>query len=137
MHFTLRPISFAVGCGLALSLALPAQAQPQNWRATHSHAPDASDFTPGAEMRSGDTLHVAVSLQLRNREQLEAFAAGLMSGQATTPLTSEQFLSRYAPAAADVPADVAEALTSSASPLKSRRRPCRSPHEWRRRARST
>lgn len=106
MHFTLRPISFAVACGLALSMALPAQAQPQNWRATHSHAPDASDFTPGAEMRYGDTLHVAVSLQLRNREQLEAFAAGLMSGQVIAPLTSEQFMSRYAPAAADVAAVV-------------------------------
>lgn len=106
MHFTPRPILSALACGLTLSLALPVLAQPQNWRATHSHAPDASDFTPGAEMRSGDALHVAVSLQLRNREQLDAFAASLMSGQATAPLTSEQFLSRYAPTAADVAAVV-------------------------------
>ncbi|MQA37111.1 S53 family peptidase [Rugamonas aquatica] len=101
-----RPSLSAAACGLALALALPAMAQPQNWRATHSHAPDASDYTPGAEMRSGDTLHVAVSLQLRNREQLDAFAASLASGQASTPLTSEQFLSRYAPTAADVAAVV-------------------------------
>jgi pseudomonalisin/xanthomonalisin len=91
---------------LALTLALPALAQPQNWRATRSHAPDASDYTPGAEMRSGDTLHIAVSLQLRNREQLDAFAARLMSGQAAAPLTSEQFLSQYAPTASDVAAVV-------------------------------
>ena len=105
-QFIPRPILSALACGLTLTLALPAQSQPQNWHATHTHAPDASDYTPGAEMRSGDTLHVAVSLQLRNREQLDAFAAGLMSGQASTPLTSEQFLAQYAPTAADVAAVV-------------------------------
>jgi pseudomonalisin/xanthomonalisin len=97
-RFTLRILAGA----LALATAPPVLAQPQGWHATHSHAPDASDYTPGAEMRSGDALHVAVSLQLRNREQLDAFAAGLMSGQTSAPLTSEQFLSRYAPTAADV-----------------------------------
>lgn len=106
MHITPRLTLSALACGLTLSLALPVQAQPHNWHAIRSHAPDASDYTPGAEMRSGDTLHIAVSLQLRNREQLDAFAAGLMSGQTSTPLTSEQFLSRYAPTAADVAAVV-------------------------------
>src|SRR3954470_21398501 len=106
MHFTSRPILSALACGVTLALALPVLAQPQNWHATRSHAPDASDYTPGADMRSGDTLHVAVSLQLRNREQLDAFAARLMSGQANPPLTSEQFLAQYAPTAADVAAVV-------------------------------
>jgi pseudomonalisin/xanthomonalisin len=73
----------------------------QNWRAVHQ-TPDTSEYTEGAELRAGDTVPVAISLQLRNRAQLETFAANLMSGTGVSALSSEQFLAQYAPTNSDV-----------------------------------
>lgn len=78
----------------------------QNWRATRTQAPDTSEYTEGAELRSGDTVPVVISLQLRNRAQLETFAANLMSGTNSTAMSSEQFLAQHAPSTTDVAAVV-------------------------------
>jgi pseudomonalisin/xanthomonalisin len=86
-----------------MTAALCAQAQPgKNWRGIQTRTPDTSDATSGADMQSGESVHVAVSLSLRNRDALEAYANSLATGAVSTPLTSAQFLASYAPTQADV-----------------------------------
>lgn len=102
-----RPALAVIAATLAISLSSSVYADNrQNWRAVRTQTPDTSEFTEGAELRSGDSVTIAISLQLRNRAQLESFAANLMSGTGGSALTSEQFLSQYAPSASDVAAVV-------------------------------
>lgn len=96
---------FTATLALAISSSVYADNR-QNWRTIRTQTPDTSEYTAGAELRSGDTVPVAVSLQLRNRAQLETFAANLMSGTSGSALSSEQFLAQYAPSTADVDAVV-------------------------------
>jgi len=77
-------------------------AQPA-WVATRTKAHDVRDAIHVAEMRPGEPVHVVVSLQLRNKEQLDALTDQLMAGTGH-PLSSEEFLSRHAPTAAQAQA---------------------------------
>jgi pseudomonalisin/xanthomonalisin len=77
------------------------------WVSTQSHAPDVSVATPGVAMQAGEAIHIAVSLQVRDKAGLDAFTAGLIAGTSSQPLTSAQFLSQYAPTQDQVNAVVA------------------------------
>jgi len=79
------------------------------WAATHTKAHDVSGATHIAAMRPGDSVHIAVALQLRNKEQLDATTNAVASGIAR-PITSQEFLDRHAPTAAQAQA-VADYLT--------------------------
>ena len=70
-------------------------AQPA-WAATHTKAHDVRGVTHVAAMRPGEPVHVVVSLQLRNKDKLDALTDQLMAGSGR-PLTSAEFLSRHAP----------------------------------------
>eukprot|EP01030_Chromulinospumella_sphaerica_P009389 gene9389-9200_t len=102
-----RPAFAIIAATVAISLSGSVYADNrQNWRAVRTQTPDTSEYTEGAELRSGDSVTIAISLQLRNRAQLESFAENLMSGTGDSALTSEQFLSQYAPSTSDVAAVV-------------------------------
>ncbi|MYN45758.1 peptidase S53 [Pseudoduganella sp. FT93W] len=108
-----RPVSTMLAATLAVALSGSVYADNrQNWRAVRTQTPDTSEYTEGAELRAGDTVPVAISLQLRNRAQLETFAANLMSGTGVSALSSEQFLAQYAPSSSDV-ASVVQHLRQS------------------------
>jgi len=77
------------------------------WVATQSHAPDVSNATAGVAMQSGEAVHVAISLQLRNKAALDALTADLIAGKSKQVLTKAQYLSQYAPTQAQVNAVVA------------------------------
>jgi pseudomonalisin len=51
-----------------------------------------------AAMQAGAQTHVTVSLNLRNKAELDALTADVVAGR-TRPLTRDQFLNRYAPTA--------------------------------------
>jgi len=78
-----------------------------SWVSTQSHAPDVSAATPGVAMQAGEAIHIAVSLQVRNKAGLDALTASLVAGTSSQTLTSAQFLSQYAPTQAQVNAVVA------------------------------
>lgn len=75
------------------------------WTLTHTHAPDVSGATPGALMQSGHTLQVSVSLQVRNKSSFDALTNQVMAGQAR-PISTQQFMSQFAPSADQVNAVV-------------------------------
>jgi pseudomonalisin len=89
-----------------------ANAVETSWSATQSHAPDVSAATPGAAMKAGEAVHIAISLQIRNKSELDALTADLIAGRSTKTLSSADFLSRFAPSDDQVQA-VVDHLTQS------------------------
>lgn len=79
---------------------------------TQSHAPDVSSAVPGASMKAGEAIHIAISMQLRNKAELDALTADLMAGRSTKIISSDDFLTRYAPTQDRIDAVVAH-LTRS------------------------
>ena len=65
-----------------------------------------------ATMQAGSPVHVTVSLKLRNKAEFDALTSSIMAGHGVKPLTSAEFLSRFAPTAAQAQAVVAH-LTKS------------------------
>jgi len=87
-------------------LAIPAVAAPGGWMPIHTHAPDASSAVAGAGMQSGETMSIAVSLQVRNKDGLDALTDDLVTGRSAATVSSAQFMSQYAPTQAQVDAVV-------------------------------
>jgi len=81
------------------SLAISAQAATESWVATATKAHDVRGAVHVAPLRAGTQVHVVVSLKLRNKAQLDALTNRLMSGTGAKPLSSAEFLSRFAPTA--------------------------------------
>ncbi|MBW8848849.1 MAG: hypothetical protein JF607_28310 [Burkholderiales bacterium] len=79
--------------------AATAAALPTSWAATHTkaHALAFVDATDAGPMSDDTTLHIAVSLKLRNKDALDALTQRLASGQPGQHLTSAQFLESHAP----------------------------------------
>lgn len=69
------------------------------WVATHTkaHALAFVDATDAGAMSDNETLHIAVSLKLRNKDALDALTQRLVSGQSKQHLTQAQFLDNHAP----------------------------------------
>lgn len=99
-------------CTLALpfaALAANAQAADAGWVSTLTRAHAVDTLVSRGLLQSGETMHVVLSLALRDPAGLDAFNA-----EATRPgspayaqwLSSEQFLQRHAPSAASVQAVV-------------------------------
>jgi pseudomonalisin/xanthomonalisin len=96
--FTLPAIAIAVAtlCGAAQA-ATP-------WASTLTSRHDVGTATEGLAMQPGESMHIAVSLQMRNKGQLDAQTAALMAGRQVPHLTSAQFLERHAPTVAQADA---------------------------------
>jgi len=88
-----------------LSTAFGAHAMTTSWVPTHSHAVDTSIATEGLAMQTGEEVHIAVSLQVRDKAGLDALTESVVAGKAR-PITSEEFQLRFAPTQASVDAVV-------------------------------
>jgi xanthomonalisin len=87
---------------MASVFALSAQAAASEaWVATSTKAHDPRAAIHIAPLKAGDQVEIVVSLKLRNKADLDALTASLMSGAAgVRPLTSAEFMARHAPTAA-------------------------------------
>ena len=102
-----RPVwnLFACACLALVSIASFAgttgAAQPalSGWAATHTkaHTLAYAVATDVGAMAATDTLHIAVTLQLRNTSALDALTNSLASNPAAQVLTAQQFMDRHAP----------------------------------------
>jgi subtilase family serine protease len=83
-------------------------AATEAWVATSTKAHDPRTAQHIAPLRSGEQVDVVVSLKLRNKGDLDALTAKLMAGApGVRPLTSDQFMAKYAPTAAQAQTVVA------------------------------
>ena len=76
------------------------------WVKTQSHPVDTSTATEGMAMQAGEQIHVAVSLQVRDKAALDAFSAAVIAGK-SRPVSSDEFMARFAPEQKSVDAVVA------------------------------
>jgi pseudomonalisin/xanthomonalisin len=88
-----------------IASAFSAQAAT-NWAQTHSHPVDTSMATEGSAMQAGEGIHIAVSLQVRDKAGLDALSEAVIAGK-SRPVSSAEFMSRFAPAQSSVNAVVA------------------------------
>ncbi len=86
--------------------AFGAQASATTWVQTQSHPVDTSMATPGVAMQAGESIHIAVSLQVRDKTALDAFSASVIAGT-SRPISSAEFMNRFAPTQKSVDAVVA------------------------------
>jgi len=89
-----------------LAAAFEVQAGATSWASTHSHAVDTSIAEEGTAMQAGEDVHVAVSLQVRDKAGLDVLTESVIAGK-SQPIGSSEFQSRFAPTQANVDAVVA------------------------------
>ena len=83
-------------------------ATSEAWVATSTKAHDPRAAIHVAPLRAGEQVDVVVSLKLRNKAELDALTAKLMTGAAgVRPLSSAEFMAKHAPTAAQAQAVVA------------------------------
>src|SRR3954469_21598943 len=83
------------------ALAISAQAaQSTAWVATTTKAHDPRNAVHVAPLKAGEQVHVVVSLKLRNKAELDALTAQIMSGATGKVLSHDEFMERHAPTAA-------------------------------------
>ncbi|MET3130954.1 pseudomonalisin [Oxalobacteraceae bacterium GrIS 1.11] len=92
----------------ALVLAtIGASAHAEQWVATATKAPRLTGTTTHMSlMQTGAATHVVVTLKLRNKAELDTLTANIVAGRQARALSKEQFMSRFAPTAAQVQAVV-------------------------------
>jgi pseudomonalisin/xanthomonalisin len=95
-------LAAATFCGAAQSTEKSAE----GWASTHTQAVDLANATAGLAVQPGQTLHIAVTLRMRNQADMDALTTALMTGQTARHITSAEFLSHYAPTAAQAQAVV-------------------------------
>jgi PKD repeat protein len=92
--------SLTLLAALALgALALPtlaASPAAEAWVATTA-APDTGRAVHIAPLRAGEPVHVLVSLRIRDRAGLDAFASRLASGAGAKPMTQAEYMQKHAP----------------------------------------
>ena len=109
----LIPVPALSALSLALAAALPLSAHAaSDWVATRTAAADVDAAAAGAELQAGTTLHISVSLALRNKADLDALTAAIMAGKTDRHLSSAEVLERHAPTPAQAQA-VADYLRSA------------------------
>jgi xanthomonalisin len=76
-------------------------ATSEAWVATSTKAHDPRAAVHVAPLKAGEQVDIVVSLKLRNKPELDALTAKLMTGAAgVKPLTSAEFMARHAPTSA-------------------------------------
>ena len=93
---------------VAGAFAVSAQAATSEaWVATSTKAHDPRAAVHVAPLKAGEQVDIVVSLKLRNKADLDALTAKLMAGApGVKPVTSAEFMDRYAPTAAQAAAVV-------------------------------
>ena len=79
-----------------MAAAFGAQAASTECVQTHTHAVYTSVAREGLAMHSGESVHVAVSLQVRDKAGLDTLSESVVAGR-SRPITSTEFMSRFAP----------------------------------------
>jgi pseudomonalisin/xanthomonalisin len=93
-----RPLIVAAATAALASTTLAAAPQASAaWADTRTQAVDVDGRVAGPELAPGQAIHIAVSLQLRNKAELDAFTAAILSGRSQARMTSAQVLERHAP----------------------------------------
>lgn len=88
---------------VALALAFyGASVRAEQWVATATKATPVLStsnkvMTHLAKLQTGHAIHVAVSLNLRNKAELNALTSSILAGRNVRPITSTEFMSHYAP----------------------------------------
>lgn len=98
--------ALASGALAALVAVGPAQAA-ESWVATATLRHDNPAAVRTTAMKPGEAVHVAVTLNVRDKAGLDRLVDDLAAGRATHHLTRAEFLARHAPTAADAQAVVA------------------------------
>ncbi|MGZ3159768.1 MAG: protease pro-enzyme activation domain-containing protein, partial [Burkholderiaceae bacterium] len=94
-----RSFTFVQPLAAVLLAAISMTAHAQQWAPVATKTPRLfSAVTHLAPMQTGAPVHVVISLKLRNRAELDALTANIIAGNAK-PLTSAEFISRFAPTA--------------------------------------
>ena len=83
----------------------------EQWTSTATKAPRlattaSSTVAHVAALQSGTPTHIVVSLKLRNKVELDTLTGDLVSGRAARPISSAEFMTRFAPSAAQAQAVV-------------------------------
>ncbi|MES2105220.1 MAG: protease pro-enzyme activation domain-containing protein [Pseudomonadota bacterium] len=96
---------------LALAMFSTATSAAEQWSPTATKATAVTSTVTInaahiAAMQSGALTHVVVSLNVRNKADLDALTADILAGRSNTALSSADFKSRYAPTQAQVQAVV-------------------------------
>ncbi|HEX4510203.1 MAG TPA: protease pro-enzyme activation domain-containing protein, partial [Burkholderiaceae bacterium] len=68
-----------------------------DWSPTLTQATDTQGLSGGTQIAPGTTVHVALSLKLRNEAELDGLVDDMLAGRAATRLTSAQTLARFSP----------------------------------------
>jgi pseudomonalisin len=101
-----------IAATLAATFSPASHATESEWVKTQTHAADLSAAKAGDMMKAGEAVHVSISLQVRNKEELDALTDDLMTGRSDKIISSDYFLARYAPTPDQVDA-VVKHLTQS------------------------
>jgi pseudomonalisin/xanthomonalisin len=96
---TVRPLIVAAAAACALGSAASGHAATAGWSPTRTLAGDVARLKAGPPLAAETPIHVAVSLRLRNEEDLDARVADILAGRSHTTLSSQQVLERYSPTA--------------------------------------
>ena len=107
----LKLSALASGALAALVAGTSAQAA-ESWVATDTQRHDDAAAMRTTAMKPGETLHVAVTLKVRDKAGLDRLVDDLAAGRATRHLTPAEFLARHAPTQADAQAVVAHLRAS-------------------------
>ena len=97
--------ALALGALATLAAQAPAHAG-EAWAATATKvvAPELASGVRRDAMKPGETVHVAVALNLHDKAGLDALVAGLAAGRASHRLSSAEFLAHFAPTQAEAQA---------------------------------
>lgn len=93
---------------IAIALAMiGGAAHAEQWVTTETKATRVvSTASSAALLQAGAPTHVAVSLKLRNKAELDRLTTGIMNGKNVKPISSTEFTTRFAPTLGQVQAVV-------------------------------
>jgi pseudomonalisin/xanthomonalisin len=76
-----------------------------NWAQTQPRPVTTSTATESMTMQDGEGIHIAISLQVRDKTGLDALSEAVIAGR-MRPISSAEFMSRFAPSQSNVNAVV-------------------------------
>jgi len=71
------------------------------WVATHTKATNVGTSLHVAPMQSGENIHIAIALQLRNEKELDAYVNQIKTNGNVAPMNSMQLMANHLPTEAD------------------------------------
>ncbi|HEX8955891.1 MAG TPA: S53 family peptidase [Burkholderiaceae bacterium] len=107
MKFRSNAKMLPIAAMLAAAFGVGSQASAATMVQTRTRTPDFTDAVPAETMQAGESIHIAVTLQVRNKPALDELTAAIAAGQSSRVLSSEEFKRQFAPTQDQVDAVVA------------------------------